>query len=82
LLPFQSGVKIGDDTSCGLVLDVRGALVEVQVPPSVKLENGATRLFVKRTMLAPVRDDKPCYAYSSVRQSWTFAAEPAAQLAQ
>ena len=82
LQAFQSSVKMGDDTSCGLVLDVRGALVEVQVPPSVKLENGATRLFVKRTMLAPVRNETPCYEYSSTQQIWTLAAETATQLTQ
>ncbi len=82
LQTFQAAVKIGDETSCGLVLGVRGPLVEVQVPAAVNLENGATRLFVKRTMLAPVHGPVECYSYSPFERISRLNEAPTEQLAR
>ena len=73
---FQAAVRVGDDTSCGLVLTLNGPLVEVQVPDSVHLENGATRLFVKRAQLTAKRSSYPCYDYNIVSGRWSLAAPP------
>jgi hypothetical protein len=76
LQAYQAGAKVGDDTSCGLVLSTSGPLVEVQPPDTVRFANGASRLFVKRTMLSPKRSPYPCYAYDLLDGRSSLAISP------
>jgi hypothetical protein len=79
---FQAAVIVGDDTNCGLVLAVNGPLVEVQVPDTVKLENGASRLFVKRNLLSPRGSAHACYDFDIFSRRWSLAAPPMEALNQ
>ena len=82
LRAFQSSVKVGDDTSCGLVLTINGPLVEVQVPDTVRLENGASRLFVKRTQLTAKRSPYTCYIHDPIARRSSLSASPEALMSQ
>jgi hypothetical protein len=53
LAEFRKSLVIGTVTNCGRVLGFNGPLVEVQVPSHIKLQNGATRMFVERAKLEP-----------------------------
>jgi hypothetical protein len=53
LAEFRKSLVIGTMTNCGRVLGFNGPLVEVQVPSHIKLNNGATRMFVERAKLEP-----------------------------
>jgi hypothetical protein len=51
LEPFRAGLKIGSQTSCGLFIDVRGPIVEVQLPANMIGPNGETRFWLPRDTL-------------------------------
>ncbi len=61
---FQQELKVGEDTNCGLILELKGPLVEVQVPTDIKLQSGASRVFVKRVVLAPQNSEFECYSFN------------------
>lgn len=70
IVVFQRSVVVGSETNCGIVLGFNGPLVEVQVPADIKLPNGASRVFVKRAALAPVRSRHRCYQYGHLVDTW------------
>lgn len=82
LVAYQKSAKVGDETNCGLVLTANPTLVEVQVPENVRLPNGASRLFVKRTMLAPPTRQFPCYEYGLFTEQWMLSRPPEERLRQ
>jgi hypothetical protein len=53
LAEFRKMLAVGTMTNCGRVLAFNGPLIEVQVPSHIKLQNGATRMFVERAKLEP-----------------------------
>ncbi len=48
---FQSHIALGQDTNCGLVIGINGPLIEVQVPATIHLPNGASRTFINRNQI-------------------------------
>ncbi|MBO9579606.1 MAG: hypothetical protein J7498_01795 [Sphingobium sp.] len=48
LKPFREGLEIGSRTNCGIVIGVRGPLVQVQLPPEVRGPDGAREFWVAR----------------------------------
>jgi hypothetical protein len=67
---FQKSVAVGDDTNCGLVLNIKGSLIEVQVPVDIELPSGASRIFVKRAALAPPGSQHDCYEHGVLTGLW------------
>ncbi len=58
---FRKNLAIGTRTNCGTVLDLRGPLVEVQVPARMITPTGERRVFVQRKYLEPHDDfTQPC----------------------
>lgn len=55
LQPWREQLKIGDQTNCGMVVDVRGPLLEMQLPPYITGPNGIRRFWVQRSQIT----DKP-----------------------
>lgn len=56
---FETNLAIGTETNCGMILDIKGPIVEVQVPSYVRLGNGQTRVFVHKDIL-DVPDGNRC----------------------
>ncbi|GAA0468900.1 hypothetical protein GCM10009096_07270 [Parasphingorhabdus litoris] len=52
---FQSEIKLGTQTNCGMVIDMRGPLVEVQLPANISFD-GQRRFWVAKAELS---DDPP-----------------------
>lgn len=53
LQAFQAGAKIGTDTNCGTVIQVRGPVVEIALPPGKATENGQQTFWTKREGVFP-----------------------------
>lgn len=51
LVEFKKNIAIGTATNCGLVINVRGPLAEIQLPANVQGPNGQTIYWVRRDML-------------------------------
>lgn len=51
LRPFRAGLKVGSSTNCGMVIDVRGPLVQVQLAPSFTRPAGPREFWVRRDQL-------------------------------
>lgn len=51
LQPWRQQLKIGDQTNCGMVVDVRGPLVEVQLPPHISGPNDIRQFWIQRSHL-------------------------------
>lgn len=49
---------IGTVTNCGTVIEVRGPMVEIAVPPTVLTPNGQTTFWSRRDALPP--SSTPC----------------------
>lgn len=52
LEPWRRNLKVGDQTSCGMVIDVRGPLVEVQLPRYMVPPDGPPRVWLYRSQLS------------------------------
>lgn len=57
---FQSEIKLGTQTNCGMVIDMRGPLVEVQLPANISFD-GQRRFWVAK---ADLSDDPPARSCS------------------
>jgi hypothetical protein len=51
LAAFRKILAIGSQTNCGLVIDDRGPVLEVQLPPAISSPNGERRFWVRRNVL-------------------------------
>jgi len=49
---FQRDLAVGTETSCGTVIQLRGPMVEIAVPPVRLTPNGQSTFWSKRTVLA------------------------------
>lgn len=59
LVTFREGLDVGSATSCGTVIQVRGPMVEIALPPTSLTPNGQSTFWAKRERLYPVGRD-PC----------------------
>lgn len=50
---FRKAIAIGTETNCGTVIQLRGPLVEIAVPPNRSAPNGASSFWSKREALFP-----------------------------
>ncbi len=48
---FQKDIVVGTETNCGTVIQVRGPMVEIAVPPVRPTPNGQSTFWSKRTAL-------------------------------
>ncbi len=60
LVDWRAGLKVGDRTNCGLVVDLRGPLVRVQLPAGMTLANGASEVWVRREALSDNGTEETC----------------------
>jgi hypothetical protein len=60
LVPFQKSLTVGTQTNCGLVIDDRGPIVEVQLPAGSVGPNGERQFWIKREELADYPAPKGC----------------------
>ncbi len=58
---WRKTVALGTTTNCGLVIDIRGPLVQVQLPGSWAAPNGSKEFWIKRSELT---DHSPVYQCS------------------
>jgi hypothetical protein len=58
LAPWRKSIAVGTSTNCGLVIDVRGPLVQVQLPGNTTGPSGQREFWIKRTELT---DHLPVY---------------------
>lgn len=57
LAPWQQGLKVGDRTNCGMVIETRGPILKVQLPPGYRSPSGDGEFWVRRddvTDAAPI----------------------------
>ncbi|KQN72970.1 hypothetical protein ASE91_18135, partial [Sphingomonas sp. Leaf62] len=52
---FQKDIAVGTETNCGTVIQVRGAMVEIALPPVRPTPNGQSTFWSKRTALSCCR---------------------------
>jgi len=50
---FRRDLAVGTETNCGTVIQIRGPMVEIAVPPVRLTPNGQSTFWSKRTVLAP-----------------------------
>jgi hypothetical protein len=60
LVPFRKALTIGTQTNCGLVIDDRGPIVEVQLPKDIAGPNRERQFWIKREELADYPAPKGC----------------------
>jgi hypothetical protein len=60
LAAFRKSLTIGSQTNCGLVIDDRGPVIEVQLPPATSSPNGERRFWVKRDKLTDYPAPEGC----------------------
>ncbi|RJY09151.1 hypothetical protein [Aurantiacibacter aquimixticola] len=53
LAQFQSDLTVGDETNCGLVIEIRGPLAEIAVPVNRHAPSGAGTFWSRIDRLAP-----------------------------
>lgn len=56
---FQRDLAIGTDTNCGTVIQIRGPMIEIAVPPDRLTPNGQSTFWSRRDALRPPRS-APC----------------------
>lgn len=59
LAAFREGLDVGSVTSCGTVIQIRGPMVEIAVPPTTLTPNGQSTFWANRERIYPVGRD-PC----------------------
>lgn len=60
LKPFRDALAIGSRTNCGMVIDVRGPLVQVQLPPSIGGVDGQREFWARRDELTDASPPTGC----------------------
>jgi hypothetical protein len=60
LKPFRAGLTVGSRTNCGLVITVRGPLVQVQLPPNVTGPSGQREFWAPRADLTDAEAPQGC----------------------
>ena len=50
---FQRKLSIGNETNCGAVIDMRGPMAEIAVPPNVRAPNRPATFWTRIERLAP-----------------------------
>lgn len=56
---FQRDLAIGTDTNCGTVIQIRGPMIEIAMPPDRLTPNGKSTFWSRRDVLRPPRT-APC----------------------
>jgi hypothetical protein len=60
LAGFRKSLTIGSDTNCGLVINDRGPVLEVQLPSSITGPNGERQFWTKRGSLTDAKAPRGC----------------------
>lgn len=56
LAPWRAALNVGDRTNCGMVVEIRGPIVKVQLPANISLPSGEREFWIRRLELT---DSKP-----------------------
>jgi hypothetical protein len=57
---FRETIKVGSQTNCGMVIEIRGDIVQVQTPNNIRAAGGERNVWVRRDQL---RDDRSACVY-------------------
>ncbi len=60
LKPFRDALVIGSRTNCGMVIDVRGPLVQVQLPPNIRGAGDQREFWARRDELTDAFPPEGC----------------------
>lgn len=60
LAPWREALDIGDTTNCGMVIDTRGPIVQIQLPPGWLSPEGQREFWARRTSLTDAPPGQGC----------------------